>query len=101
MSSLVRPAYQWHLGNARRGPVAPHAAQSSQRSAASRLVSALKAWSQRMARERADARYLAAAMDDPRLMADLRRALDEGDPALAVPARAAMARYRRAEMRTV
>ncbi len=64
------------------------------RKLALRLVSALDAWSQRVAQKRADARYLAAAMEDPRIMADLQRALDEGDEALAAPARAAMARYR-------
>lgn len=64
------------------------------RKLALRLVSALDVWSQRVAQRRADARYLAAAMEDPRVMADLQRALDEGDEALAAPARAAMARYR-------
>ena len=63
------------------------------RKLALRTVAALDAWSQRVARQRADARYLAVAMEDPRIMADLQRALDQGDQALAAPARAAMARY--------
>lgn len=98
MTSLVQPAYHTRLGNARLEPVVPRVVRPA-RSLVSRLMVALGAWSRRMAEERADAQYLAAAMDDPRLMADLRRALDEGDPALAAPARATIARYRRAETR--
>ena len=63
------------------------------RSLALRLVRSLDAWSQRVARARADARYMASAMEDPRVMADLQRALDAGDETQAAPARAAMARY--------
>ena len=62
------------------------------RKLAVRAVAALDAWSQHVAEEHADTRYLAAAMEDPRIMADLRRALDDGDLTLTAPARAEIAR---------
>ncbi len=66
------------------------------RKLAVRAVAVLNAWSQHVAEDRADTRYLAAAMEDPRIMADLQRTLDKGDrgdPALSAHARARMARY--------
>ncbi len=63
------------------------------RKLAVRAVAALDAWSQHVAEERADARYLASAMEDPSIMADLQRTLDKGDPELSARARAKMARY--------
>ena len=63
------------------------------RKVALRMVAALDAWSQHMTEERADARYLASAMEDPSIMADLQRTLDNGDPELSARARAKMARY--------
>ncbi|MEO6972030.1 MAG: hypothetical protein ABI135_01215 [Rhodoferax sp.] len=47
------------------------------RKLAVRTVAGLDAWSQRVALAHADARYLALAKDDPRIMADLQRALDQ------------------------
>ncbi|MEO7128358.1 MAG: hypothetical protein ABI040_05755 [Rhodoferax sp.] len=47
------------------------------RKLAVRAVAGLDAWSQRVALARADARYLALAKEDPRIMADLQRALDQ------------------------
>ncbi|MGH8819894.1 MAG: hypothetical protein ACREWJ_01185 [Rhodoferax sp.] len=78
----------WAIGFAALGLCA-----SAARRLALRTVAALDAWSQRVARARADARYLAVAMDDPRIMADLQRALDEGEQSLAAPERATLARY--------
>lgn len=90
MTSLVQSAYHAHLGGARNESAAR---QSGAKGFTAMLRAALGAWSQRMARQRADARLLAAAMEDPRVMADLQRAVDEADPALAASARASIARY--------
>jgi hypothetical protein len=79
----------WAIGFAALGLCAGAA-----RKLAVRTVAALDAWSQRVARQRADARFLAAAMNDPRIMADLQRALDRGDQLMATPARETLARYR-------
>ena len=64
------------------------------RKLAVRAVAALDTWSQHVAEDHADARYLASAMEDPRVLADLQRTLDEGDLELSALARAKMARYR-------
>lgn len=90
MTSLVQSAYQVHLGSTRRESVAR---KGSTKGFTAMLKAALGTWSQRVARQRADARFLAAAMEDPRVMADLQRAMDEADPALAASARAGIARY--------
>ena len=64
------------------------------RKLAVRAVAALDAWSQHVAEDHADTRYLAAAMEDPRIMADLQHTLDKGDPDLSARGRAKMARYK-------
>lgn len=43
------------------------------------LISSLDAWSQRVARARADARLLELAQKDPRVMADLRSAMTRNE----------------------
>ena len=60
----------WAIGFAALGLLAGTA-----RKLASRVVARLDAWSYRVARARADARFLEAAQNDPRVMADLRTAV--------------------------
>lgn len=57
------------------------------RNLARRAVAGLDAWSVRVARRRADARFLAAAQHDPRVMAELKAALSrqDADPDVAAP----------------
>jgi hypothetical protein len=62
------------------------------RNSATNLKSGLDTWSRNMARSRADERLMAAAVRDPRVMADLRIAIDrarhggpEGSPEKAAP----------------
>ena len=68
----------WAIGFAALGLLAGTA-----RRLASRVVARLDAWSYRVARARADARFLEAAQNDPRIMADLQAALSrqgDGEP---------------------
>lgn len=55
---------------------------------AARTIAGLDAWSQRVARARADARFLEAARNDPRVMAELQAALSRQDADVAQPSQA-------------
>lgn len=71
------------------------------RKLAARAVAALDAWSQRVARSRADARFIEAARNDPRIMADLQTAMSRQSAdelaALSPRVMAAVTRLSRAE----
>jgi hypothetical protein len=58
------------------------------RKLASRMMAGLDAWSARVARARADARFLEAARHDPRVMADLKAALSRQDSDVALSSKA-------------
>ncbi|TAM39840.1 MAG: hypothetical protein EPN61_11945 [Burkholderiaceae bacterium] len=73
----------WAIGFAALGLLAGTA-----RKLASRTMAGLDAWSQRVARARADARFLEAARHDPRVMAELRAALSRQDADVALPSQA-------------
>ena len=64
----------WAIGFAALGLCAGTA-----RKLASRAVAGLDAWSQRVAKARADARFLETARHDPRVMAELKAALSRQD----------------------
>lgn len=70
----------WAVGFAALGLCA-----STTRRLASRMMVGLDAWSQRVAKARADARFLEAARNDPRVMAELQAALSRQDVEVALP----------------
>lgn len=73
----------WAIGFAALGLCAGTA-----RKLAARMVAGLDAWSQRVARARADARFMEAAQNDPRIMAELQAALSRLDADVELPTQA-------------
>jgi len=73
----------WAIGFAALGLCAGTA-----RKLASRAVAGLDAWSQRVAKARADARFLETARHDPRVMAELQAALSRQDVDVESPTQA-------------
>ena len=61
------------------------------RKLAVRAVAGLDAWSQRVARARADARFMEAAQNDPRIMAELQAALSRQEAEVGLPTQATQA----------
>ena len=82
----------WAIGFAALGLCAGTA-----RRLAARLMAGLDAWSQRVARARADARFIEAARRDPRIMAELQAALsrqeEEVEPATQAPEAGWLSQY--------
>ncbi|OOG53443.1 hypothetical protein [Polaromonas sp. C04] len=76
----------WAIGFAALGLCAGTA-----RKLAARMVAGLDAWSQRVARARADARFMEAAQNDPRIMAELQAALSRLDADVELPTQAPQA----------
>ncbi|WP_210411669.1 hypothetical protein [Rhodoferax sediminis] len=76
----------WAIGFAALGLCAGTA-----RSLAVRMVAGLDAWSQRVARARADARFMEAAQNDPRIMAELQAALSRQEAEVGLPTQAPQA----------